>query len=103
MVKMNFGANDPNKGMPPRSLILSGYGTYIFNDLPVLLKDFSITFDKDVDYVQIYVGGADAWVPVYWNLTVNLIVQNTPNNWLNNFNLELFRNGSLLRSQTGWI
>jgi hypothetical protein len=103
MVKMNFGVMDQNRGTPPRTLLLSGYGVYMFNDLPILFKDFSINLDKDVDYVQTILMGANAWVPTYWTLTVNVIVQNTPNNWKNNFSLSNFKNGNLLRTQKGWI
>ena len=55
--KMHFGVNDPNRGLPPPLLLLSGYGSMMFNDLPIILESVSFEYNKGVDYV-----------PVIWNL-----------------------------------
>lgn len=50
--KMNFGRTDPDRGQPPRILRLFAYGQQMFNDVPVVISKFSMTFPEDIDYVQ---------------------------------------------------
>ena len=50
--KMNYGRNDPQRGQPPRILRFFAYGANVFNDVPVLISKFGVTFPEDVDYVQ---------------------------------------------------
>ena len=38
--KMYYGANDPNAGTPPPIMLLSAYGKYMINGLPVALRSF---------------------------------------------------------------
>ena len=57
MAKMNFGQNDPNAGTPPPILLFDAYGPFVFNNLPVIVKSFNVTFPEDVDYVQVSVAG----------------------------------------------
>ena len=50
VTKMNFGGStDP--GAPPPVCRLDGYGTYQFNDLPVVISSFFYTLNEDVDYL----------------------------------------------------
>lgn len=58
MTKMNFGENDPNAGTPPPVLLFNAYGPFVFNDVPVILKQFTFTFPNDVDYVEVVVSGS---------------------------------------------
>lgn len=48
------------------------------------------------------VDGASAWIPTRFTITVNMTVQNPPNRWRRNFNLNDFRTGKLI-SKGGWI
>lgn len=50
--KMNYGRTDPDRGQPPRILRLFAYGQQMFNDVPVVISKFSMTFPEDIDYVQ---------------------------------------------------
>lgn len=50
--KMNFGRTDPDRGQPPRILRLFAFGQQMFNDVPVVISKFSMTFPEDIDYVQ---------------------------------------------------
>lgn len=50
--KMNYGRTDPDRGQPPRILRLFAYGQQMFNDVPVVISKYSMTFPEDVDYVQ---------------------------------------------------
>jgi hypothetical protein len=157
--KMNFGQNDPNAGTPPPVLLFDAYGQYMFNALPVIVTQFTITLPKDVDYVAIQASALQntsfiippppsqllsqttqpitpqaaaqafaninqnqfsqynpaianvagnpanwvgyAWLPAVFNITVQLVVQNTPQR-LRAFNLGQFRSGYLLTQGT-WI
>ena len=53
VTKMWFGQSDPNAGTPPPVLYFDAYGDYMFNKLPVIVTEFSITLPDDVDYVPI--------------------------------------------------
>lgn len=50
--KMNYGRNDPERGQPPRILRLFAYGNQMFNDVPVVISKFNMTFPEDIDYVS---------------------------------------------------
>ena len=62
--KMNFGELDPNAGTPPPILLFNAYGPFVFKDLPVIVKSFTINFPEDVDYVSVTVGASDSTVPI---------------------------------------
>lgn len=53
VTKMYFGRNTRNAGTPPPILSLSGYGQYMFNNVPIVITNYSINFEKEVDYVEI--------------------------------------------------
>jgi len=50
VTKMNFGGGS-DAGAPPPVCRLDGYGTYQFNDLPVVISSFFYTLNEDVDYI----------------------------------------------------
>lgn len=87
-----------NPGTPPPILLLSGYGDFILNDIPVIMTGFNISFPDDVDYVAVQ--NSNTFVPAVFSISISLIVQNTPN-VLRSFSLEQFRSGALLQ-QKGW-
>ena len=55
--KMNYGRNDLQRGQPPRILRLFAYGEKMFNDVPVVISKFSMTFPEDCDYVTFDTSG----------------------------------------------
>lgn len=87
-----------NPGTPPPILLLSGYGDYILNDIPVIMTNFNVSFPDDVDYVKVQ--NSNSYVPSVFSISLSLIVQNTPT-VLRSFNLEQFRSGQLLKNK-GW-
>jgi len=127
--KMYFGQNDPKAGTPPPVLLFDAYGQYMFNALPVIVTQFSVTLPKDVDYVAVPTSvnssqvispatfesinnsqltasfsgdqGGYAWLPALFSISVQLTVQNTPQR-LRAFDLQQFRTGALL-SQGTWV
>jgi hypothetical protein len=101
--KMYFGQSNPSlAGMPPPVLLLSGYGDYMFNDLPVIVMNHSYTLDNTVDYVTIQVAGGHVRLPSLMQISVSLVVQHTPTAMRKDFDLDKFRTGELMRSK-GWI
>lgn len=105
--KMYFGKpiNGYPSGMPPPVLLFSGYGNYMFNDLPVIVKEHSYSLTKDVDYLDVNLGNGNmARLPAAMTISMTLIVQNTPRKQREEFNLDKFRTGELMRNgNKGWI
>lgn len=58
--KMNYGRTDENRGQPPRILRFHAHGNSMFNNVPVVLTKFSMTFPEDVDYVKGSIGNDGA-------------------------------------------
>ncbi len=58
--KMYFGMTETEekRGLPPPILLLDGYGSYVFNSLPVIILDWSFEFPSDIDYVGIILDSA---------------------------------------------
>lgn len=100
--KMHFGKNDPNAGLPPPVLSLSGYGEYMFNELPVIVLNHGYTLPEDAHYVDVMLSGGTARIPVICTINIQVVVQNTPKRLREEFNLEEFRTGQLLKNK-GWI
>lgn len=103
--KMHFGQNDDNAGLPPPVLYFHGYGPYMFNGLKCVLKSHSFSLDDTVDYVNVVTDGGSVTTRVPSMLTISLTlgVQNTPKEMKNQFNLESYRTGRLMRTKKGWI
>jgi hypothetical protein len=99
VTKMRFGASS-SPGVPPPVLVLNGYGKGMFNNLPVIVTNFTMSMPPNVDYVHTTSVGIDAWLPVYTTITVTCTVQNTPNK-LRTFDWDKFATGALL-SDGGW-
>jgi hypothetical protein len=102
--KMYFGQQNPQlAGLPPPVLLFSGYGNYMFNDLPVIVKSHSYSLDNTVDYVTVNTAGGTARLPALITMQVQLIVQHTPQDMRTKFDLDQFRTGALMRNNKGWI
>lgn len=112
-------------GSPPPILILSAYGNYMYNDIPVILKSYNFSWADDVDYIQVPVDTAtpdynfsdaatrlyferlrrgdndhpenEVWVPQKMTITIQLEQQPTPDYMTKKFNLNEFKRGELLR------
>ena len=97
--KMRFGQGS-GVGLPPPVLVLNGYGIAMFNNLSVIITNFSMELPDNVDYVKTTVAGLDAWVPAFTTITLTCVVQNTPNK-LRTFNWDEFASGALL-NKGGW-
>jgi hypothetical protein len=106
--KMYFGDNyngaaNPYIGLPPPILTLNGYGTYMFNNLRVVLKSHQFNYDQQMDLVKIVAPGGNVWLPAMFELSCTLMVQQTPNMQRTQFDLGKFRTGALMQGNGGWI
>ncbi len=108
--KMWFGAqhygdssNTGPAGLPPPILIFNGLGSYMFNNLKVILRSHSYAIDEASQLVRVPMpGGGAVRLPSLFSLSMNLTVINTPTEMREEFNLDEFRTGSLMKSG-GWI
>ena len=106
--KMYFGEKDKangRAGLPPPMMVFTGYGNYMFNDLPVLVRGHSYTLDDAADTVVIETAGGVARLPSKMSVSIDLVVQQTPQRQRKVFSLDDFRTGALMRGsgKTGWI
>lgn len=105
--KMYFGQNyngapSTLSGLPPPILLLNGYGSYMFNNLRVILKSHSYTYNETMDTVLINTAGGTVRLPALFDLSATLVVQQTPRAAKADFDLGLFRTGQLML-KGGWI
>ena len=56
VTKMAYGQSS-NQGAPPPIVFLNGYGDFVFPNVPVIIKTFSIDLPSDVDYIKTQVDG----------------------------------------------
>lgn len=120
VTQMYFGQNDPNRGTPPPVLLFNAYGEAIYRNVPVIITNYTFEMPADVDYVQCTTsivpgesadesdgsissdGSATSWVPTRFSISVQMTVQNTPGRLRKQFNLNEFREGSLIKNG-GWV
>lgn len=95
VTKMFFGQS-PNSGNPPPICVLDGYGASVFQNVPVIVKSFSVDFKDDVHYIN-YPGTA-TWVPILSTISVTVapIYSRTR---LRQFNLQNYAAGKMLEGQ----
>ena len=105
ITKMSFG-DSTDAGQPPPVVRLNGYGAYVFNDVPVVVKTFTMDLPKEVDYISATIGGIastegevyggqPSYAPVKSTLTIQLmpIYSRTQQR---QFSLDAFVNGTYL-------
>lgn len=113
VTKMFYGPESENAGAPPPIVKLNGYGDFVFNNVPVVVTNFSIDLPKDVDYiatkfdtgfgiVENFVLDQDSvgYAPVKSTLTVTLQPAYSRTK-VRNFNLNDFVYGAYINSNDG--
>lgn len=100
VTKMFYG-NSSNKGSPPPVLFLDAHGKYMFDHIPVVVREFQYTLPNDVNYISAKVAGKPVKVPSDLNITVDLIPTYSRNQISTLFGLNDFAKGALLTSGTG--
>lgn len=80
-------------GTPPPVLLFNYMGKFQFNDVPVVIADYSYVLEPDIDYVEVH--GRNTRVPSEVMISVTLKhFYNTKK--LREFDLEKFRTGELI-------
>lgn len=54
-----FVGSDKRAGNPPILLYFNAYGDFVFRDVPVVVKSFSMTLPKEVDYIITNISGKE--------------------------------------------
>lgn len=67
--KMFSGLSRP-QGNPPIVCRLNGYGEYMFNDVPIVIKSYQVELKDSVQYRKIDFGIRSTWVPALSTITV---------------------------------
>jgi hypothetical protein len=98
---MRYGEGDPLRGAPPPVLVFSAYGTYMFENVPVVVQNFSVQLPDEVDYVDTVVNGIHHAVPALFSMDIDLIIQPSLGPIRSEFTLGKFAAGQL--SSKGYI
>ena len=95
VTKMRYGQNDPLRGAPPPVLYFSAYGSYMFENVPVVVQSFNITLPNDVDYIDTMVNYSHHAVPVSFAMDIELMIQRAVGPTRTEFTLGQFAAGQL--------
>ena len=90
-LKMNFGKRETNPGLPPPVLRFYAHG--IYENVPILIRDFTWNLDQDVDYITLE--GTGERVPVQQTFVLSLTTTYSPKNVRENFTMNDFLSGKL--------
>lgn len=107
VTKMYFGQG-PNLGNPPPICTLNGYGDFVYNNVAVIVKNFTIQMSDEVDYIAAGLantpgtksGSNISYVPVLSNVTVTLAPVYSREK-MKTFNLTNFARGQLITNGGG--
>jgi hypothetical protein len=102
--KMFFGQG-ALAGNPPIICNLTGYGSHVFDKVPVIIKSFSVDFKDDVNYIQCDPSddGKYTWVPILSTITV-VVAPVYSRQGLRKFNLQDYAAGKMSGDkQVGYI
>lgn len=106
VTKMFYGADSENAGAPPPVVRLNGYGDYIFNNVPVVISNFTVDLPADVDYIACGLTdeekGSTSWAPT--NSQISITLKPTfSRRRTSEFNLQNFVNGDYIGGDEGFI
>jgi hypothetical protein len=102
--KMFFGQG-ALAGNPPIICNLTGYGSHVFDKVPVIIKSFSVDFKDDVNYIQCdpFNDQKYTWVPILSTITV-VVAPVYSRQGLRKFNLQDYAAGKMSGDkQVGYI
>jgi len=112
MTKMFYGSD----GSPPLTCRLSGYGDYVFNNVPCVISNFTVDLPSDVDYIAVplavAIGGDElgntisnsgtTWAPTSSQISVTLKPTYSRRR-ISTFNLNDFVDGKYVNGGEGFI
>lgn len=89
--------SDGTAGTPPPVLLFDYNGTYMFQDVPVIVKSYNIQLDDNVDYVPVKITDTNiSYVPTLATISVELDYQYNPKKLRTQFNLASFKQGKMI-------
>lgn len=95
--KMFFGQGE-NAGHPPIICYLRGYGSSVFDNVPVVIKAFTVQLPEDVNYINY--APTNTWVPVMSSISVTVSpIYNRER--LRKFSLQDYASGGLVSKRSG--
>ena len=98
--KMWFGANEGASGVapgtPPPVLLFSAFGQQQFSNIPVVVTQFSTTYDSNVDLKLI---DGNLQIPAMMNMFIGIAVQQNPDRQKNVYSTTDFISGRLYGEQ----
>ena len=98
--KMFYGGQQ-NRGTPPPVLYFDAHGQYLFDHIPVVIKEFQVSMPNDVNYITATINDIETQVPVDLNVTIDMIPTYSRDKISNNFDLIKYSNGKLLGAASG--
>lgn len=110
ITKMFYGSST-NLGAPPPVVNFYGYGDFVFNQVPVVVKLFSLDLPDSVDYIKVPIGGgfstddsssSYSYVPTLSRLNVTLSPAFSRDE-TRQFNLDKFTKGHYIGRNEGWL
>ena len=104
VTKMFYGTGD-NVGNPPPVVKLNGYGDFVFNNVSVIIKNFTVDMPADVDYLKTDFPegtGNNSFVPTQSqvSVTVSPIYSRSKTQ---KFSMSKFVSGSYIGNDSGYI
>jgi len=107
VTKMYFGQGS-NLGNPPPICKLDGYGDFVYNNVSVVVKSFSVNLDKEVDYLAAQIdanagsvkGTNVSYVPTLSTITV-VVAPVYSREKIKSFDLAAFSRGELVVGNNG--
>lgn len=97
--KSEFGDRSGEQaGTPPPVMLFEYLGDHGFNKVPVVISNYALQLDSEIDYVPVEVQGAGeastiTYVPTMANLVLTLLPQYTPHKLRRKFSVEDVANG----------
>lgn len=103
VTKMFYGQKEGNlAGTPPPSLLFSGHGSLMFNEIPVIVKSLVHDLTPDTDYVEVVYRTGNIWIPTNLRIIVTLGIQPNLIKVRKDFSLKEYASGSLI-NKGGYI
>ena len=91
-------------GLPPPVLLFSGYGNMMFNQINVVVKSHSWSFEEGQDMIRIRLPNeGEVWLPPVMTVSLTLSMQQNTERLREEFKLDEFRTGALLNNKKGWF
>lgn len=115
-VTKSFFGTGAYLGNPPPICKLNGYGDYVFKEIPIIVKNFTVSMPNDVDYIQSgaaagmnvnyesMAGSGITYVPVSSDISVTVQPVYSRAD-IKTFDLNAFSSGQniLTKNGSGWI